>query len=298
MSPPLLTAVGLTRAVGRGARRVRAVDDVSLDLLAGEIAVLAGASGAGKTTLLRLLAGQLRADAGFATVLGRPVGGCAARRFLGFAPDAPAFPPALTVRELLDYVARLHEPGPRRRDEVTRAIDFAGLEGAAHRRAAALSPTHRSRLALAQAVIGQRRVVLLDETFGGLDPPARDALGASLREYARGGAAVLIASRQPGVLEGVATRGLLLEGGRLVAIAALGAILDRRVLEIVLDRPPAAPPPGFRITASGIETELRGTTTEAALALCRAYRLPVRATRVRSGALDDRLAWLAEPGPR
>lgn len=298
MSVSLLTAVGLTQVLGFGDRRVRVIDSVSLDLLPGEIAVLAGPHGAGKTTLLRLLAGQRHPDAGRAAVLGRSVADRAARRFLGFAPDPFICPPTLTVRELLDYLARLHDPGPGRRDLVMRAISFTGLREAATSRAATLSSGDRGRLALAQAVLGDRRVVLLDDTFARLDAPVRESLGAALQEYARGGAAVLVASRHADTLEGIATRGLLLDRGKLVAAAALAPLGDRRVLEVVLDRPPDVPPPGFRVTASGIETELRGTTTEAALAVCRAYRLAVRATRVRPAALEDALARLAHEGPR
>jgi hypothetical protein len=87
----------------------------------------------------------------------------------------------------------------------------------------------------------------------------------------------------------VATRALLLHQGRVVARGALGPLVGRRVLELVLDRLPVEPPPGLRRTAAGLEAELGGTTVEAVLALCRAHRLAVRASYVREGSLDDAL---------
>ncbi len=295
MTVPLLVAAGLTRRWGRGAARTRVVHDVSLDLIAGEVAALVGGHGAGKTTLLRLLAGVLRPHAGRVTVAGYRGGTTAARRVLGFAPDGPAFPPALRVRDVLDYYARLHEPGPPRRRVVARAVALVGLEHAMARRAATLSPGERTRLSLAQAMLGSRRVVLVDEPFAAIDREARAGVIAALQGLARAGGAVLVASRDPGPLERLATRVLLLDRGRMVADGALGPLVGGPVLELVLDPIPPETPPGLRATPWGFEAELSGTTVEAVLALCRARRLAVRASRVREGSLEDAVRRLAEP---
>jgi len=131
---PLLELCDVARAYARG--RVRAVNGVSLALMPGEIVGLVGANGAGKTTLLRLAAGLLAPDTGVVTVLGGPPDSPLARRGVGYAPDGPAFPPALTVREVLDYYARLHVAGPRRRALVARALALGDLADVAERRAA------------------------------------------------------------------------------------------------------------------------------------------------------------------
>ena len=88
-------------------------------------------------------------------------------------------------------------------------------------------------------------------------------------------------------LERLAARVLVLQGGRIVRAGTLASLLAERVLEVVLDAPPREPPPGFRITATGLETPLNGRTAESALALCRAHRLAVRASRVRVKSLEE-----------
>ena len=84
-----------------------------------------------------------------------------------------------------------------------------------------------------------------------------------------------------------ASRVLILARGRVVREGSMPGLLRERVLEVVLDAPPREPPPGFRVTVFGLETELGGGTVEAALALCRAHRLAVRASRVRLKSLED-----------
>jgi len=266
---------------------VRAVDRVSLDLMPGEIVGLVGPNGAGKTTLLRLAAGLLAPDAGTIAVADASAASLTARRALGFAPDGPVFPPALTVRETLDYYARFHAPGTARRALVAAALELGGLGDVADRRTAALSQGFAQRLALAQAALGRRRVLLLDETLSAVDPPLRRALCDGLQRLAARGVAVLLSSHDLAAVERLAGRVVVLVRGRVVRSAPLPVLLRERVLEIVLDAPPAAPPRGFRATPAGLEVELGSGTVEAALAVCRAHRLAVRATRVRLKSLED-----------
>lgn len=266
---------------------VAAVDGVSLDLIPGEIVGVVGPSGAGKTTLLRLAAGLLRPDGGSVRVAGAPPGSLVARHALGFAPDGVVFPPTLTVREVLEYYARLHVSGTRRRALVGEALELGGLEEVAGHRAARLSKSFVQRLALAQAALGERRVLLLDETLSGLDPPVRRSLCERLRRLAARGVAMLLAAHDLAALERLASRVVVMRGGRVVREGPLGTLLRDRVLEIVLDGSPGAPPPGFRVTPAGLETELGEGTVEAALAVCRAHRLTVRASRVRLKSLEE-----------
>lgn len=256
------------------ARRLRYV---SLALLPGEIAGVVGAQGAGKSTLLQVAAGCIRPSTGDVRALG-PV---------GLSPEAPAFPPALTVREVLDYYARLYASGARRGHIVRRALDLSGLGAAAEWRADALDKVDTQRLSLAQAALGGRRVLVLDEILCGLDAFARRDIAGRIAHLAAAGVAILITARDPGALERLAARVLVLHDGRIVRSGPLPALLGERVLEVVLDMPPREPPPGFRVTASGIETPLNGRTAEAALALCRAHRLAVRASRVRVRSLEE-----------
>lgn len=289
MSIPLAMR-GVCRAYRRGWRRrtVVVVSDVSFELGAGEIACLVGPPGAGKTTLLRLAAGRECPDAGTIRVAGVPAPSVTARRVMGFAPRVPAFPPTLTAREVLRHCARCHATRSTGAEALVQdALDLTGLASAADRRAASLPRGETRRLQIAQAALGARQVILLDEPFAGLDAITRRDLGERLGRLAAAGAAVLLASADPVGLERVVDRLLVLRRGRLICCASAAALLGGRVLEVVLDAPPPAPPPGFRLTAVGLETDLGRGTAEAALALCRAYRLRVRASRVRLKTLDE-----------
>ncbi|MFN2570906.1 MAG: ATP-binding cassette domain-containing protein [Gemmatimonadales bacterium] len=268
----------------------RALRGVSLALLPGEIAGVVGPAGTGKTTLLQVAAGHLRPHVGEARVCGVRVTDPSARRLAGFAADHAVFPPAITARELLTYYARLHCATNRERTSVglvREALELAGLGAAADRCGEELSRAEAQRLALAQAALGGRRVLLLDEIFSGLDTLARRDLRGRIARLAAGGMAVLMTARDPTVLERLAARVLVLREGRIVRAGPLATLLGERVLEVILDAPPAEPPPGFRVTASGIEAPLAGRTVEAALALCHAHRLPVRASRVRVKSLEE-----------
>jgi ABC-2 type transport system ATP-binding protein len=291
-----LSLRGVRRVYRRGWRRrpVAAVTDISFDVGAGEIACLVGPPTSGKTTLLRLGAGLERPDAGAVRVAGRPPEGVAGRRLVGYAPRDAAFPPVLTVREVLQYFAAGHASGARQRGELAReALELAGLEGASQRRAAALPRAETRRLLFAQAILGARRLVLLDEPFQGLDAVTRRDLGDRLCRLAAAGAALLISTSDPVGLERVVDRLLILRMGRLVMSASAAVLLGGRVLEVVLDTVPVEPPPGFRLTAAGLETDLGRGTAEAALALCRAHQLRVRSSRVRLKTLDEAML---EPG--
>jgi ABC-type multidrug transport system ATPase subunit len=268
----------------------RTLGPASLALLPGEIAGLVGPAGAGKTRLLRVAAGAVRPKSGEVRVWGMRVTAPGARHLLGYAGDNPTFPRALTVQEVLTYYARLHcamsnERSPR--GLVREAVEIGGLAAAADLRVDSLGRADLHRLSFAQAALGGRRVLLLDETLSGLDAFAGRDLRGRIARLATEGVAVLITARDPAVLERLAARVLVLRDGRIVRAGPLATLLGERILEVFLDAPPAEPPPGFKVTATGLEAPLTGKTVEAALALCRAHRLPVRASRVRVKSLEE-----------
>ncbi len=268
----------------------RGLVGVSLALLPGEIAGVVGPAGAGKSTLLRFAAGSLRPSGGETRICGVTAADPDARRLAGYCGDNPAFPRAVTVRELLMYDARLHCAANGERAPVglvREALESAGLAAAADLRTEALGRADLHRLGLAQAVLGGRRVLLLDEILSGLDAIARRDLRGRIARLAASGVAVLVTSRDPAALERLAARVLVLRRGRVVRAGPLASLLAERVLEVVLDAPPPEPPPGFRITDAGLEAPLVGRTVESALALCRAHRLAVRASRVRVKSLEE-----------
>lgn len=277
-------ALTLCDITGRGLR------GVSLALLAGEITGIVGPARAGKSTLLRVAAGALKPPVGETRICGVLASDPAARRLVGYCGDIPVFPRAFTVHEVLLYYARLHcaASGERAPQSLVReALDLAGLMAAADLRTEALGRADLHRLGLAQAVLSGRRVLLLDEILSGLDAVAQRDLRARVARLAATGIAVLMTARDPAALERLAARILVLRRGRIVRAGPLASLLGERVLEVVLDAPPPEPPPGFRITDVGIEAPLAGRTVESALALCRAHRLAVRASRVRVKSLEE-----------
>lgn len=158
--------------------RVRALDGVSFDIRPG-ITGLLGPNGAGKTTLLRILATVLAPDSGGVELLGfiptRTADRIAIRRRLGYMPQEPGFHRHFTVFDFLDYVAILKEiTDPRaRHDDVGRVISLVELDDKASTKIKALSGGMRQRVALAQALLGDPHLLVLDEPTAGLDPEQR-----------------------------------------------------------------------------------------------------------------------------
>jgi ABC-2 type transport system ATP-binding protein len=196
-----------------------ALDHVSAELGTG-ITGLLGPNGAGKTTLLRCLATVLVPDAGRITVHGRDVGipaeRTAVRRHLGYLPQTPGFYSRFTCFAFLDYVAILkeHVDTTARHAEVRRVLDLVGLADRAASRIRSLSGGMRQRLALAQALLGAPRLLVLDEPTVGLDPEQR----FRFRELVSGlgeDAIVLLSTHQTEDVAAICDRILVIDGGQI-----------------------------------------------------------------------------------
>jgi ABC-2 type transport system ATP-binding protein len=174
MSMPTVQVIGIEKSF----LRTRALAGVTFDAGAG-ITGLLGPNGAGKTTLLRMMATVLAPDAGQLRMLGWDPGKAderlAIRRRLGYMPQEPGFHRNFTAFKFVDYVAILKEMVDRRarHDEVRRVLDLVGLEGVSGRKIKALSGGMRRRVALAQALLGDPDLLVLDEPTAGLDPEQR-----------------------------------------------------------------------------------------------------------------------------
>ncbi len=180
----------LNRVTKRYRDRV-AVADVSLDIAAGECVVVLGPSGCGKTTLLRLVAGLTRPDSGEIWLDGRLVSGAGSfvpshDRRLGFVFQDLALWPHQTVRQNLEFVMQaVHLPKGEREPRAERTLRLVRIERLAALYPHELSGGEQQRVALARALVGEPRLLLLDEPLSSLDPDLRTALRTELRRLQR-----------------------------------------------------------------------------------------------------------------
>lgn len=225
----------------------RALDGVSLDVKAGEAVLLVGRNGAGKTTLLRIATGFLDADAGTATIDGIDVARDRqrAQRRLGYLPEHAPAPAELTVRAHLESRARLK--GVRdAKAAVDTAMQAAAVDREADRRIGTLSKGFRQRVGLADALLGEPPLLVLDEPTSGMDPIQTKELREHLIRAAKA-RAVLVSSHAVADLEGLAARIAVLRGGTLVANAAPAQLIAQTkaarledAIVTLLGEPPAA----------------------------------------------------------
>jgi ABC-2 type transport system ATP-binding protein len=198
---------------------LRAVDDVSFEVGRGEIVALLGPNGSGKSTLMRCVTGFFSPTSGHARVAGidvaeRPT---QARREVGYLPEQVALYPELTVRRYLRFVAGAKGlAGGVARRAVAEAIGRCGLEDVADRGTGKLSKGYRQRVGLAQALLGDPEVLVLDEPTVGLDPVQT----VELRELVRGlaGRTVLLSTHILSEAAMLCGRVVILDKGRLVAV--------------------------------------------------------------------------------
>ena len=212
--------------------RVQAVKDVSFRLEAGEFVGLIGHNGAGKTTLIRLLTGQLPPTSGDIRVDDVDVQSdpYAARQVVGYAPEHPALYDYLTAREMLTFVAKV-----RNATNLDEALELAHLGEDADRLIREYSQGMRRRVALAAAIVGRPKFIVLDEALNGLDPPSAARVKDHLAGLCAEGHTILLSTHVLDTVERVATRVLMLAHGELIAdesTADLGSEgLERLFLE-------------------------------------------------------------------
>ncbi|HQX81583.1 MAG TPA: ABC transporter ATP-binding protein [Vicinamibacterales bacterium] len=206
-----------------GRRKQRALDEVSFELSRGEVFGLLGPNGAGKTTTLKLITGLLRPTSGHVTVFGGAPGDRAARAALGFLPEHPVFYDHLTAEELLAYFAGLCGiSGADRTRRVSQVLDDVGLGDARRRPMRQYSKGMLQRVGLAQALINEPALVILDEPMSGLDPIGRREVRELILKLRDGSRTVLFSSHILSDAETLCSRVAILARGRLMASGAVG----------------------------------------------------------------------------
>nr|WP_024287707.1 ABC transporter ATP-binding protein [Cellulomonas sp. KRMCY2] len=217
---------------------VQAVDDLSFTVQPGRVTGFLGPNGAGKTTTLRMLLGLVHPTAGTATIGGHRYGDLPRpQRIVGAALEAASFHPGRSARDHLRVYAPQAGVSDSRCDEV---LELVGLTDVANRRAGGFSLGMRQRLGLATTLLGDPRVLMLDEPANGLDPGGIAWLRAFLRFLASEGRTVLISSHVLSEVQQTVDDVIIIADGRLVhasSLADLAALTRREVLV-------ASPDPG------------------------------------------------------
>ena len=227
-----------------GRPKVRAVQDLTLDVRSGEVFGLLGPNGSGKSTTIKMLLGLLYPTAGELRVLGGSPREAATREHVGFMPEESYLYKYLTAQETLDFYAALGGlSGAARRRRVDEMIDLVGLSAARHRRVGEFSKGMARRVGFAQALIHDPDLLLLDEPTSGLDPIGCRQVKDLILELARRGKTILVCSHHLADMQDVCDRVAILLDGR---VCAQGPVRD-------LVRQPDT----WRVTLEGVDAALR-----------------------------------------
>jgi ABC-2 type transport system ATP-binding protein len=202
-----------------------ALDDVSFDVRSGEIFGLLGPNRAGKTTLVKLLLSLCHATSGKVERLGRPVEDRATLGAVGYVHESQAFPRYLSAAGLLEFYAALNrETGARVRRRLAELLERFGLADRSREPIASFSKGMLQRLALAQALVNEPRLLVLDEPSEGMDLLARALLHDTLAEQRRLGRAVILVSHSLSDAQRLCDRVAVVRAGRLAYLGTLEAL--------------------------------------------------------------------------
>jgi ABC-2 type transport system ATP-binding protein len=245
MSPPAIYISHLTRCFrppGFRKETLTAVDDVSLQVDAGEVYGLIGPNGSGKSTTMKVLLGLLRPTSGQCAIFGRSSASVDSRQDVGYLPENPYFYKHLTGRETLRFYGRLCGlKGPGLKKRIEELLELVDLTAAADRRLAGYSKGMLQRIGLAQAIVHDPRLVVLDEPTAGVDPAGSRKIRDLIFELKRRGISVILSSHLLEQVQEVCDRVGIIFRGKMVregTLAELTGIDDQT--EITLQNAPPA----------------------------------------------------------
>jgi ABC-2 type transport system ATP-binding protein len=241
---PAIAIRGLTKDFSLSLRgvRLRAVDNLTLDVPAGKVFGLLGPNGSGKSTTIKIILGLLEPTAGECTVFGVPSGRVGSRLNVGYLPEAPYFYRYLSGLELVRFYGRIcGVSGRRLKERAQEVIEWVGLGAAAHRRVGTYSKGMLQRIGLAQALVHDPRLIILDEPTAGVDPVGSAEISELILKLRTQGKTVLITSHLLAQIEDICDRVAILDRGKLIlegAVNDLVGVQNRQSL-IVDSLPPA-----------------------------------------------------------
>jgi ABC-2 type transport system ATP-binding protein len=221
------TPLLLCQRVSKWYGPVMGVNQVTLELRPG-ITGLVGANGAGKSTLMRLITGHLRPDLGEVRVLGHDAWTAAAKRHVGFCPETDSFYEEMSGRRFVEAMARLcGYPAAQARKRAGQALERVRMEGRDERPLGGYSKGMRQRIKLAQALLHDPALLVLDEPLSGIDPVGRAEFIALFRDLAACGKCLLVSSHELDELEKLTDHVAIMARGRIAAVGSVAQIRDR-----------------------------------------------------------------------
>ncbi|WP_417143512.1 ABC transporter ATP-binding protein [Raoultibacter massiliensis] len=229
---PVLAVSHFTKTFGEK----RAVDDVSLAVMPGDIYGFVGHNGAGKTTLIRSIVGVAGFDGGTINIEGMSVVDqpIAVKRITAYVPDNPDVYDFLTGIQYLDYIADIFEvPAAVRRERIERYADKLSLTSALGDLISSYSHGMKQKVVLIGALLHEPKLLVLDEPFVGLDPEASYTLKGLMRELTERGSAIFFSSHVLEVVEKLCNKVAIIKAGKLIADGSTEQIVGDKSLEDV-----------------------------------------------------------------
>jgi len=223
-------------SVGLRGVKLRAVDNLNLRIEPGQVYGLLGPNGSGKSTTIKIILGLLEPTAGTCRVFGVPGTKVEARLDVGYLPESPYFYRHLTGRELVQFYGRICGlGGASLKPRAAEVIAWVGLTDAADRRVSTYSKGMLQRIGLAQALVHDPRLVILDEPTAGVDPVGAAAISELILKLKAQGKTVLITSHLLAQIEDICDRVAILDRGRLLLEGAVHDLVgktDRQALVV------------------------------------------------------------------
>ena len=211
---------------------------LSMQVESGEVFGFLGPNGAGKSTTIKLLMRLIFPTSGTARILGRPISDIGMHQDIGYLPEQPYFYDYLTAAEVLDYFARFHDlSAAERREHVDRMLKKVGLETAKKIQLRKYSKGMLQRVGLAQAILHDPKVVILDEPMSGLDPVGRREVRDIILELKQAGKTVMFSTHILSDAEMLCDRVGVIVGGKLRGVGAPGEIVGMKAegMEILFE---------------------------------------------------------------
>ncbi|MDQ3623139.1 MAG: ABC transporter ATP-binding protein [Verrucomicrobiota bacterium] len=239
MSPPAISIENVTKVFPIPFKRERlvAVDNLSLQVEAGQVYGLLGPNGSGKSTTMKVVLGLIAPTSGKTTIFGRDSTSVESREAVGFLPENPYFYKYLTGEETLRFYGKLCElRGAKLRERARELLHLVGLEEAADRRIGGYSKGMLQRIGLAQALIQNPRLLVLDEPTAGVDPAGSREIRDLILDFKKRGLTVLLCSHLLGQVQEICDRIGILHQGALVREGRLDELISiENQTELILE---------------------------------------------------------------